>query len=128
MEIKKTCYTPAFKANFLKNKQFIETVEWAKKNNCLRSLDQALYNIKHATPGEITIFHGTTPDGKIFSNFRQGRRAFVVHASDAKTPAEATFEGIQELGLLGRKFRSLMGTPEVSCDVTAEKIITDYTV
>lgn len=128
MEIQRNGYTPAFRANFARNKQFTEVVQWAEKNNCLRALDQALYNIKHANPGEITIFHGTTPDGKIFSNFRQGKRSFVAQATDAQTPAEATFNGIQELGCLGRTFRSLLGTSKVSCDVTTEKIIRDYTV
>ena len=127
MEIQRNGYTPAFSAKFAKTKQFADTVKWAKENNCLRALDQALYNIKHANPGEITIFHGTTPDGKIFSNFRQGKRSFIANTSDAKTPAEASFDGIQELGYLGRAFRSLMGTSNVTCDVTAEKIMRNYT-
>lgn len=127
MNIQRNNYSPAFSANFARTKQFTEVVEWAEKNNCLRALDQALYNIKHANPGEITIFHGTTPDGKIFSNFRQGKRSFIANTSDAKTPAEASFDGIQELGFLGRAFRSLMGTSNVTCDVTAEKIMRNYT-
>lgn len=127
MDIQRNNYSPAFSANFAKTKQFADTVKWAKENNCLRGLDEALYRLSHANPGEITIFHGTTPDGKIFSNFRQGKRSFIAQTSDAQSPAEATYNGIQELSILGRAFRSLMGTSKVSCDVTAEKIMRDYT-
>lgn len=127
MEIQRNYNTPAFQAHFARNKQFEEVVKWAEKNNCLRALDQALYNIKHANPGEITIFHGTTPDGKIYSNFRQAKRSFIVQTTDATSPAEATYNGIQELGMLGKAFRSLMGKSEVTCDVTASKIMRDYT-
>ncbi len=127
MEIQRNGYSPAFSANFAKTKQFADTVKWAKENNCLRGLDEALYRLSHANSGEITIFHGTTPDGKIFSNFRHGKRSFIAQASDAKTPAEATYNGIQQLAILGRDFRSLMGTSNVTCDVTAEKIMRDYT-
>lgn len=126
--IQKTCSTPSFGAKFVLNKQFKETVAWAEKNHLLRSLDSSLYNIGKAEGGDITVFHGTTPDGRIFSNFKMGKRSLLNLVGDAKSPEEATFYAINELALLGKRYRSLAGTSKVKYNATAESIIKDYSV
>ena len=112
MEIQKKCMTQSFKANFVNNKAFQEVVDWAEKNNKLRSLDIALNTIKIGNKGDITIFHGLTPQGKVYSNFRHRRRSLINQAD--RTPAESSFYGIINLALLGRKFKSLMGCSEIA--------------
>ena len=55
MFIQKTCYSPAFKADFVNNKEFREVVKYAQENNCMRTLDGALNNIKKANIKIIII-------------------------------------------------------------------------
>ena len=127
MEIQRTSNSPAFRANFIKNKAFVEAISCAKEQNCLRTVDSALNNIKKSNCGNIMANHGYTPDGKIYSNFICGRRSVVNYAEDAKTPAEATLNGIIELGALSKKYRSLMGTSNPEQKISVDSIIKEYT-
>lgn len=124
MQIQKTCNHPAFTAKFVPNRAFREVVEYAKETKQLNALDSALYNIKKANEGDILIIHGETPAG-IFSNFSLDRKAVIN--SPANTPEESSFNGILELGTLGRKFRSLVGG-NVKSTVTVENIMKNYTI
>ncbi len=127
MEIQRTNYTPSFSARFTNDKAFREVVQYAQDNGCLRTLDCALNTIKKANPGKISIIQGRTPDDKIYSTFTTGRRSVTNYAGDATCPAEATFDGILELSMLGKKFKSLLGVSKIEQDITAEKIIKEYT-
>ena len=124
MEIQKRCHHPAFTAKFVPNRAFREVVQYAKDTKQLGVLDSALYNIKKANNGDILLIHGETPSG-VFSNFSIWRRA-VINTPE-ETPEKASFNGIIELGTLGRKFRSLVGG-DVKNSVTAEDIMKNYTV
>lgn len=128
MEIQRNSYSPAFSARFTNNKAFKEVVEYAEKNKCLRTLDSALNTIKKANDGEITILHGQSPNGGIYSAFTTGRRSVSNEVSQAKTPAEASFDGILELGFLTKKFKSLLGTSKVKQDITPQRIVKEYTI
>ena len=128
MELNKRCYSPAFSARFTNNRPFREVVKYAVDNNCLRTLDSALNTIKKADLGEITILHGETAKGSIYSTFAQGKRSVPNSVSDAKTPAEASFDGILELSMLSKKFRSLFGVKEASQNINSERIMKEYTI
>lgn len=128
MEIQRNSYSPAFSARFTNNKAFKEVVEYAEKNNCLRTLDSALNTIKKANNGDITILHGQSPNGGFFSAFTTGRRSVSNEVSQAQSPAEASFDGILELSFLTKKFKSLMGVSKVKQDITPQRIINEYTV
>ena len=120
----RTNASPAFGAKF-SGKNFKEVVEFAKETKQLRKLDNALNNILHANDGDILIIHGKAPNGNIYSNFTMGRRTVQNSALKANSPAEATFNGIIELGQLDRKFRSLVGG-NVKENIKAEDIIARY--
>jgi len=128
MEIQRSNYTPSFSARFANDKSFREVAQYAQEKGCLRTLDGALNVIKKANPGNISIIHGRTPEGKIYSTFTTGRRSVTNYAGEASCPAEATFNGILELSMLGKKFKSLLGVSKIEQDITAEKIIKEYTV
>ena len=132
MFIQKTCYSPAFKADFVNNKEFREVVKYAQENNCMRTLDGALNNIKKANPGQIRICHGYTSDGKMYSTFmiqnERTIRSVANSTADSESTAEASFDGILELGMLNRKFRSLFGVQKVEQNITPARIIKEYTV
>lgn len=127
MQIQRTNYSPAFSAKFIKNVDFIDVVKYAKETGCLRTLDAALNSIAKAEGKDIRIMHGKA-NGKIFSTFIAGKRSVSNFAGDAKTPAEATMDGILELSMLSKKFKSLMGVSSVKDDINVEKMIKDYTV
>lgn len=124
MEIQKYNSLPAFGAKF-DGRAFKEVVEYADKTKQLRALDSALHNILHANKGDILIIHGKTPDGRIYSNFTMGKRCVQNLSSGAETPAQASFNGILELGQLGRKFRQLAGG-DVKDDLNAAGILAKY--
>lgn len=128
MEIQRNSYSPAFNARFTNDKAFREVVQYAQEKGCLRTLDSALNTIKKANPGKISIIQGQTPDGKIYSTFTTGRRSVSNMVSDAKTPAEASMDGILELSMLGKKFKSLLGVSKIEQDITPNSIIKEYTV
>lgn len=116
--------TPAFGARFNK-KGLTEVVNYAKETGQLQALDSALNKLLHANDGDILIIHGKTPDGEIYSNFTMGKKTVQNLTADSKTPAEASFKGILELGELGRKFRRLVGG-DVKENLKAEDIISRY--
>lgn len=126
MQIQKTNYSPTFSAKFVKNDAFKDVVKYAQEAGCLRTLDSALNNIAKAEGKDIRIIHGKA--GTIFSTFIAGKRSVSNFAGDAKTPAEATMDGILELSMLSKKFKSLMGVSNVKDNITAEKILKEYTV
>lgn len=128
MEIQRTNYSPAFSAKFVNNKEMREVIQFAKDNNCMRTLDCALNTLKNVDDKTIRVLHGTTSDGRMFSTFIAGKRSVFNFTSDAKTPAEASLDGIVELSMLKKKFKSLMGVSEVKDNLTVEKMIKDYTV
>ena len=123
MEISKKCNHPAFTAKFIPNKAFKEVVDYAANTKQLRALDSALNNLKKANEGDIFIMHGAN-NGHVFSNFTMGKRA--VYNATAQTPAEASFNGILDLGALGAKFRKLAGG-NVKENITANDIMKNYT-
>lgn len=120
-------YTPAFKANFENNRAFLEVAKYAEETGCLRTLDTALNNIKKANRGKITLVHGKNANGEIYSFFTTGRRSVPNNTSEAQTPAEASLYGIMELSMLTKKFKSLLGVSKVEQNISAEKIIKEYT-
>jgi len=124
MEIQRTSITPAFTAKFIPNKAFKEVVDYAAETKQLRALDSALNNINKANDGDILITHGQTASG-VFSNFTLKRRSSVNLGANC-SPAEASFNGILELGQLGRKFRSLFGGNVKEC-ISPADIIKNYT-
>ncbi len=128
MEIQRINQSPAFSAKFQNNKAFQEVVQHAVNNNCLRTLDCALNTLKKADNCTITIAHGVDNNGVFYSTFLNGRRSVSNSIADAKTPAEASLDGILELSMLSRKFRSLIGTPQPKQNITKESIIKEYTV
>lgn len=128
MEIQKTCYTPTFSAKFVNNQQFREVVQYAQEKGCMRTLDSALNTIKKANKGNITILHGKTSEGTIFSSFTTGRRSVPNNIADASSPAEASFDGILELSMLTKKFRSLLGVSNIDQNINTNSIIKEYTV
>ena len=127
MQIQKACATPAFTAKFVNNKAFQEVLNYAKENNCLRTLDNALNNLATANRCSITIMHGKSPNGQIYSCCTAGKRSIPNCITYAKTPQEASFEGIVELSMLGKKFRSLVGD-KVKHFITTDDIVKKYTV
>lgn len=124
MEINKKCMNPSFQAKFVRNKAFMEVLDWAEKNNKLRSLDIALNTLKIGNEGDITIFHGINPQGQIYSNFRHKNRSLTNKIE--KTPEESTFYGIINLAFLGKKFKSLMGCSQIKENVSKESILKQY--
>ena len=123
MEISKKCNHPAFTAKFIPNKAFKEVVDYAANTKQLRALDSALNNIKKANEGDILIMHGSN-NGHVFSNFTMGKRS--VYNSTAETPAQASFNGILDLGTIGAKFKKLVGG-EVKENISVNDIIKNYT-
>lgn len=128
MQIQKTCYAPTFNARFVNNQAFKEVVQYAQENDCMRTLDAALNLLKKANDKDITIFHGVRGDGKIYSTFTCRKRSVPNNVSDAKSPAEASFDGILELSMLTKKFKSLVGASKVEQNITPETLIKEYTV
>lgn len=126
MDVKAVGNERTFGAKFIKNKAFEEVVRYAKKTSRIKDLDSALNNLANANPGDILIIHGKTQNC-IFSNFNLGKRCFQNLVNDAKTPEEASFNAIIELGELGRKFRRLIGG-NVKFTLKAEDLIKRYTV
>ncbi len=125
MEISQKNYSAqSFGAKF-EAKALKEVVDYAAETKQLRKLDTALNNILHANEGDILIIHGNTPDGRIFSNFTMGKRTIQNFSNGAKSPVEATFNGIVELGELGKKFRRLVGG-NVKDNTTASELISRY--
>ena len=123
MEISKKCNHPAFTAKFIPNKAFKEVVDYAANTKQLRALDSALNNIKKANEGDILVVHGAN-NGHVFSNFTMGKKS--VYNSTAQNPAEASFNGILDLGTLGAKFRKLIGE-NVKENISANDIMKNYT-
>ncbi len=123
MEISKKCNHPAFTAKFIPNKAFKEVVDYAQKTKQLRALDSALNNLKKANEGDILIMHGSNGN-RVFSNFTMGKRS--IYNQTANTPAEASLNGIIDLGTLGSKFRKLVGG-NVKENITANDIMKNYT-
>lgn len=125
MEISNNRYSvQSFGAKF-EQKALKEVIDYASKTKQLRQLDSALNNILHANDGDILIIHGKTPDGRVYSNFTMGKRTVQNPANAAKTPEEASFNGILELGQLGVKFRRLVGG-NVKDNFSPEEIFTRY--
>lgn len=123
MELSKRCNQPmVFTARIMPNKAFEEVVQYAKQTNQLRALDTALNSLKKANDGDILIIHGEGPSG-VFSNFQMGKRS--VGNQVCETPAESSFYGLQELSMLGRKFRSLVGG-NVKSKITPQSIMKEY--
>ena len=67
--------------------------------------------------------HGSN-NGHVFSNFTMGKRA--VYNATAETPAQASFNGILDLGTIGAKFKKLVGG-EVKENISVNDIIKNYT-
>lgn len=128
MEIRKTAATPAFTAKFVNNESFQNVVKFAKENNMLRTLDGALRNLETANRATIRIIDGKTPNGTIYSTFMTKKRSVANNIAEASCPAEASLDGIIELGMLGKKFRSLLGCKEVKHYISTDEIIKKYTV
>ena len=128
MDIQRNNYSPAFNAKFVNNSAFQDVVKYAEQKGCLRTLDSALNTINKANDGKITILHGQTPDGKIFSTFTTGRRSVPNNVSEASCPAEASLDGILDLSMLTKKFKSLLGVSKIELDITPAKIMKEYTV
>jgi hypothetical protein len=128
MQVQKCGYTQSFKANFGRNKSFMNVVKYAKDNNYLMTLDGALNSIKKSNAGTINLIDGYTPAGKIYSTFMFGKHSVSNAVSDASSPAEASFDAIIELGLIGgKKSRELFGkNPEQN--VTIDSILREYTI
>jgi hypothetical protein len=127
MNIQKTSYRPAFGATFIKNKAIVDTLKYAENTGCLRTVDSALNNLAKADDGKILAGHGKRADGSIFSFFTVGRRTHINEVADATCPEEATLNGILEIGMLGKSYRSLFGVPKPKQNITAEKLIKEYT-
>ena len=121
--MQKVSNQPAFTAQIVPNQAFKDVVKYAKETNQLRALDTALNNLKKANNGDIIIIHGKGPNG-VFSNFQMGKRS--VGNMVYETPEESSFNGLQELSMLGRKFRSLVGG-NVKSKITPETIMKEYT-
>ena len=109
-----------FGATFINTKSFREVAHYAEKNGKLLELDTALYRLSKANKGDILLIHGKTPNGRVFSNFNMGKRA--IQNLGAKTPEEASFNAICELGELGRKFKRLIGG-EVKTELNVNDVI-----
>lgn len=128
MEIQRINQSPAFNAKFQNNKAFQEVVQYAADNNCLRTFDTALNTLKKADDCTIVITHGLNREGGIFSTFLKDRRSVSNYVAEAKSPAEASFDGILELSWLGKKFKSLVGTSKPKQNITKESILKEYSV
>lgn len=124
MEISNRYSAQNFGAKF-EPKALKEVISYASENKKLRELDSALNNILHANDGDILIIHGKTPDGRVYSNFTLGKRTVQNPVNGAKTPEEASFNGILELGKLGSLFRRLVGG-NVKEDLSASEMISRY--
>lgn len=124
MKIQKIDSTSVFTAKFIPNKAFKEVVDYAAETKQLRALDSALNNIKKANDGDILIIHGQNATGA-YSSFTMGHRSSVNLCTNG-TQQQASFNGIIELGQLGRKFRSLVGG-NVKENISKEDIIKNYT-
>lgn len=128
MEIQSTKNSLSFNAKFKNNKAFQEVVQYAVDNNCLRTLDGALNTLKKADECTITIAHGLDNKGIMYSTFIKGRQSVPNSVSDAKSPAEASLDGILELSWLARKFRTLVGTSQPKQNITKESMLKEYSV
>ncbi len=128
MEIQKRCYSPAFNARFKNNAGFRDVVQYAQEKGCMRTLDCALNTIKKANYGEISILHGKNPNGNMYSTFTTGKRSVPNNITEASCPAEATFDGILELSMLGKKFKSLLGVSKIEQNITPNSLMKEYTV
>lgn len=128
MEIQRINQSPTFSAKFKNNKAFQEVVQYAVDNNCLRTLDSALNTLKKADDCTIVVTHGVDNKGVIFSTFLKDRRSVSNSIAEAKSPAEASLDGILELSWLGRKFKSLVGTSQPKENITKESILKEYSV
>ncbi len=124
MEISNRCSAQNFGAKF-ESKALKEVINYASQNKKLRELDSALNNILHANDGDILIIHGKTPDGRVYSNFTLGKRTVQNPVNGAKTPEEASFNGILELGKLDSLFRRLVGG-NVKENITPAEIYARY--
>lgn len=120
--MQKVSNQPAFTAKIVPNQAFKDVVKYAKETKQLRALDTALNNLNKANDGDIIIIHGKGPNG-VFSNFQMGKRS--VCNMGYETPEESSFNGLQELSMLGRKFRSLVGG-NVKSKITPETIMNEY--
>ena len=120
--ISKHQVSPAFTAKIVGNKAFHDVVKYAQETNQLRVLDNALHNLSLANDGEILIIHGKNKAG-VFSNFQMGKRS--VGNQVYETPEESSLNGLVQLSLLGRKFRSLVGG-NVKSKISSESIIKNY--
>ena len=126
MDITAISNEKAFRAKFVKNKAFEEVVRFAEKTSKMKDLDTALNNLANANSGDILIIHGKTSNG-IYSNFNMGKRSVQNLTNEAKTPEEASFIALLELGELERKFRRLIGG-NVKYTLKAEDMINKYGV
>ena len=115
-----------FGAKVINNKAFIEVICYAEKNGLLKELDGALNNLKNANSGDLLIIHGKTPNG-IYSNFNMNKRSVQNMANGAKSPEEASFDALLELGELGYKFKKLVGG-NIEYKLTPEELIKKYGV
>lgn len=128
MQIQRTNYSPAFSAKFINNKEMREVIQLAKDNNCMRTLDSALNTLKGVDDKTIRVLHGKTSEGRMYSTFMVGKRSVPNDVYDVKSPAEASLDGILELSMLKKKYKSLMGVSTPQDNLTVEKMIKDYTV
>lgn len=128
MEIQKINHCPSFNAKFKNNKAFQEVVQYAADNNCLRTLDSALNTLGKTNKCTIIISHGVDNNGMIYSSFIKDRRSVSNSIAEAKSPAEASLDGIIELSWLRRKFKSLVGTSAPEENITKESILKEYSV
>ncbi len=119
---------PSFSAKFINNKAFQEVVKYAEETKQLQLLDDALNRLNNTKTGDILLIHGKTSNG-VYSNFsmgNMGNKKSILNLG-AETPEKASFDGIIELGELGRKFRRLIGG-EFKSTLKSEDIIKKYSV
>lgn len=124
MNISTSQNQPSFSAKFIDNKAFRDVVKYAENTKQLQVLDTALNKINNVKAGDILIIHGKNAE-EVYSNFNMGRRA--IQNLGAKTPEEASFNAIIQLGELGRKFRRLVGG-ELKLNLTANDLVSKYGV
>lgn len=132
MEIQRNTYAPAFGVKFNDNKAFREVVQYAQENNCTNTLACALQSLKYvkgnpAKGNTISIAHGRTQDGRIYSTFIYGKRSVSAVIDDAKSATEATLNGLFELSMRGKKLKSLLGVSKIEDAITPENFVKEFT-
>lgn len=128
MEIQKTCYAPSFSAKFASNKFVQEGILYASNNKCLRTLENSLHNLSKADDGIITTIAGKTKDGHMFCNMMCGKKTVSIPVDDAQSIGELVYNGMVEIGMLGKRFRTLFNVKEPKCNIDVKDIFKNYIV